>query len=249
MNNKKLIVSIITVCYNAEKFIENAIQSVLSQDYKNIEYIIVDGGSTDKTLEIVNTYKDKIAKVISERDKGIYDAMNKGIAVSTGEILYFLNSDDRLYDPTVISKISNEFDTFPEIGVAYGKVLKIDQSFQIKQTQSDSDISELHSRQDIIMRGVCQQRFFARKYLFNRYGLFNISYKVCADVDWILRLVNNKITFKFINIPVAYVYSYGVSHVMSKKRKIEKNIIILKQCSLIEISKYIYKDIYRKFFS
>ena len=87
-------ISVITVCYNSENTIERTIKSVLSQTYQDIEYIIVDGLSTDKTLEIVNKYKDKIAKIISEKDTGLYDAMNKGIDNASGEYLMFLNSDD-----------------------------------------------------------------------------------------------------------------------------------------------------------
>jgi len=87
-------VSVITVCYNAVDCIENAIKSVLSQTYKNIEYIIIDGMSTDGTFDIINNYRDKISTFISEKDNGIYDAMNKGIGIAAGDVIYFLNSDD-----------------------------------------------------------------------------------------------------------------------------------------------------------
>ena len=102
-------VSVITVCYNTAECIENAITSVLSQTYKDIEYIIIDGRSTDGTLDIINNYRESISTLVSEKDNGIYDAMNKGIGIATGEVIYFLNSDDVLFDEDVIGDIVTEF--------------------------------------------------------------------------------------------------------------------------------------------
>ena len=102
MNTK---ISIITVCYNSAKTIEDTILSVINQTYNNIEYIIVDGLSTDNTLEIVNKYQDKIAKVVSEKDAGLYDAINKGIGLATGEIIANINSDDFYIDNNVIADV------------------------------------------------------------------------------------------------------------------------------------------------
>ena len=105
----KPLISIITVCYNAQKTIEATIQSVLCQSYAPIEYIIVDGHSTDQTLAIIQKYQDKIALTISEKDLGIYDAMNKGIKRASGEIIYFLNADDSFCDTKVVEDIVAEF--------------------------------------------------------------------------------------------------------------------------------------------
>ena len=99
-------ISIITVSYNAAKTIEQTISSVVNQTYQDIEYIIIDGGSTDGTMDIIRKYEDRIAYWISEPDKGIYDAMNKGIDVATGDYVYFLGADDRLVDANIIDKIS-----------------------------------------------------------------------------------------------------------------------------------------------
>ena len=98
-------ISIITVCFNSEKFIESAIESVHSQDYNNIEYIIIDGNSTDKTIEIINNNKGRINKFISEPDHGIYDAMNKGLKMATGDIVGILNSDDLYFNNTILSSV------------------------------------------------------------------------------------------------------------------------------------------------
>ncbi|HRP58868.1 MAG TPA: glycosyltransferase family 2 protein, partial [Vicingus sp.] len=103
-------VSIITVCYNSEKTIEDTIKSVANQSYPNIEYIVIDGGSTDNTLAIIDKYKDKISTVISEKDHGIYDAINKGIKLATGDIIANLNSDDFYIDSDVITDVVATFE-------------------------------------------------------------------------------------------------------------------------------------------
>lgn len=105
MKDQKGKVSVITVCYNASETIENTILSVLNQSYDNYEYIVIDGNSSDETLSIINKYSNKITKIVSESDKGIYDAMNKGIKLSTGEWLHFLNAGDRYADNDVLSNI------------------------------------------------------------------------------------------------------------------------------------------------
>src|ERR1700733_2398323 len=98
-------ITIITVCYNACHCIEKTIKSVINQTYPNIEYIIIDGASTDGTLEVINKYKNHVQKLISEKDNGIYDAMNKGVRHCSGEIIYFLNADDRLYSPDTVKDV------------------------------------------------------------------------------------------------------------------------------------------------
>ncbi|HJP63930.1 MAG TPA: glycosyltransferase family 2 protein [Mucilaginibacter sp.] len=118
----KPTISIITVCYFSEATIESTILSVLSQDYPQIEYIIIDGGSTDKTLEIISKYKGNISKLISEPDKGIYDAMNKGIAMATGDIIGILNSDDIFFTNSVISDVVSVFTSDKNVDAVYGNI-------------------------------------------------------------------------------------------------------------------------------
>ena len=115
-------ISIITVCYNSEKTIESTIQSVIAQDYPNIEYIIVDGRSDDRTMQIAEQYKAHIAKKISEPDKGLYDAMNKGIQMATGDIIGILNSDDLFFTDSIISDVAAVFAGNPEIDAVYGNI-------------------------------------------------------------------------------------------------------------------------------
>ncbi len=118
-------ISIITVCLQSADTIEDTIKTVLSQDYKDIEYIVVDGGSTDGTLDIINRYKNKIAKVISEPDKGLYDAMNKGLRSSTGNILATLNGDDVYADQTTVGQMA-EFIQNNGLDAAYGDLIYVD---------------------------------------------------------------------------------------------------------------------------
>jgi glycosyltransferase involved in cell wall biosynthesis len=116
-------ISIITVCYNSQNTVESTIQSVLNQTYLNIEYIIIDGGSEDGTKDIINKYLDKIAKYVSESDKGIYDAMNKGITLATGEIIGFLNSDDIFFDNDIVLKIASLFTEFKLLDSVFGDII------------------------------------------------------------------------------------------------------------------------------
>ena len=102
-------ISVITVCYNSEKTIEKTIQSVINQNFKNIEYIIIDGGSTDNTKKLINKYRNNISIIKSESDKGIYDALNKGIALSSGEIISILHSNDMFYNEETLTKVNKYF--------------------------------------------------------------------------------------------------------------------------------------------
>ena len=116
-------VSIITVCYNSQKTIENTIKSVISQNYKNYEYIIIDGGSTDNTIKIINKYKKNIHIFKSEKDKGIYDAINKGIKNSTGSVISILHSDDIFYNNFTTQKVMSHFKINPKLDCLIGNTI------------------------------------------------------------------------------------------------------------------------------
>ena len=118
-------ISVVTISHNSSKTIRNTIDSVLSQDYENIEYIVIDGNSTDETTDIIRSYGDKISYFISEKDDGLYDAMNKGIRVATGDVVGILNSDDFYYTNHVISDIAEMF-IFNETDAVYGDLLYVD---------------------------------------------------------------------------------------------------------------------------
>lgn len=180
-----LRVSIITVCYNSAGTIKNAIESVLSQTYANIEYIIIDGRSTDGTLEIINKYKHRIASVCSQKDRGHIDAMNKGVVSATGDIVYFLNSDDEIYDKDVISGIVKEFMENPGLDLLYGKISLADFPENAGFIHCDRYVFK---KKDLLGGTICHQAIFARKILFAKNGLFDTRYKFCADYDWLIRV-------------------------------------------------------------
>lgn len=191
----KTKVSIITVTYNAKGCLEETIKSVLSQTYTNIEYIIIDGGSSDGTLDIINRYKHMISKVVSEKDSGIYDAMNKGVKIATGEIIYFLNADDRLYDTEVVTSIIEKFLENCDIKVIYGNVIYVNKNDGTRKLRRYGHIT----RDSLLYEDLCHQAVFVKRFLFLEIGNFDIKYKIVADYDWLLRV------FLLHKYPVAYV--------------------------------------------
>ena len=182
-DNKKLKVSVITVCYHAEQSIESTIRSVLFQTYPKIEFIVVDGDSQDKTLSIVNTYKDKIDKIISEKDTGIYEAMNKGVQSATGDILYFLNSDDHFFDEKVVSDMVDEFEKVPDIGILYGKLSFVNVPSQHAAYYKNYHF-QLRSKRHLLIQSNPQQCIFGRKSVFEQIGTFDPACRICGDYDW-----------------------------------------------------------------
>jgi glycosyltransferase involved in cell wall biosynthesis len=176
-------VSVITVCYNAEEHIERTINSVLNQEYNNIEYIIVDGASTDNTISIINKCKSDIAFYFSEPDNGIYEAMNKGIKIATGDILYFLNSDDVFYDEYVIKNIVKMFQTNSDTELIYGPIIIKDPILNESFVQTHDQIE----KSSFLYGAICQQGVFFKADTFKKCGLFNDNYKIVGDYEWILR--------------------------------------------------------------
>ena len=180
-------VSIITVCIDSLGTIEQTIQSVLSQDYKDIEYIVVDGGSTDGTLDILTKYQSHISKFISESDKGIYDAMNKGIKLATGDIVGFLNADDFYAGENVIRRIV-EMMGANNADCCYGNLEYVAESNPSKTVRRWKS----QSYQDgLFEKGwhPPHPTFFAKKTVFDKYGGFDLSYDIGADYELMLRFL------------------------------------------------------------
>jgi glycosyltransferase involved in cell wall biosynthesis len=173
--DKNFKVSIITVCFDAEDDIEKTIQSVLNQTYNDIEYIIVDGKSTDGTMDIIKIYENRISKIICEPDKGIYDAMNKGIRAATGDVLYFLNAGDRLCDGNIIEKVAKEFEKSKAL-IIYGKSLyeNIPKSLGRRYTQRPHIFN---NKMDVARYASPQQCFFYKREAFNQVGTFSTGLK------------------------------------------------------------------------
>jgi glycosyltransferase involved in cell wall biosynthesis len=180
-------VSITTVCFNSAETIEDTIKSILSQDYKDIEYIVVDGGSTDGTLDIINRYKNNISKVISEPDNGIYDAMNKGLRSSTGDILATLNGDDVYAEQTTVSRMV-EFIESKDLDAAYGDLIYVDRHDigHVKRFWQPGPYKKGAFHHGWV---IPHPTFFCRKEIFERYGYFNDTMQIAADFELMLRFI------------------------------------------------------------
>lgn len=179
--------SVITVCYNSAGTIENTIRSVLSQDLKNIEYIIVDGGSTDPTLDIVKKYRDRISAVVSEKDNGIYDAINKGIGLATGDVIAILHADDFYADEKVLSEIVGIFET-KNVDTVYGDLQYVerDDTSKVKRNW----ISGAYKKENFLKGWMPPHpSFFAKKSCYDRFGKFNTILRSAADYELMLRFL------------------------------------------------------------
>ena len=180
--------SIITVTYNAEKVLEDTIQSVIFQTYRNVEYIIVDGASKDHTLEIVDKYRSHINKVISEPDKGLYDAMNKGIQLATGDYLCFLNAGDELHDNETLQKVAHTLKGQELPDVIYGETAIVDEEghfLHMRRLSTPEHLNWKSFKQGML---VCHQAFFARRELAIN-NLYDLQYRFSADFDWCIRIM------------------------------------------------------------
>ncbi|NQS99805.1 MAG: glycosyltransferase [Candidatus Omnitrophica bacterium] len=182
-------ISIITVCLNSEKHLERTIASVLSQAYQFTEYIIVDGGSTDRTLAIIDRYREHIDTLVSEPDNGIYDAQNKAIKLATGDIICILNSDDRFYNEHVLERIVNCF-AQEDVDFVYGDIL-------FSSDSQDSEVCAVKFPERLskfyFLRGpLGHPSTFFRKRCFVKVGYYDTRYKISADYEWYLRALFKK---------------------------------------------------------
>lgn len=179
-------ISIITAVYNNELQIASAIDSVLSQTYKDIEYIVIDGSSTDGTLGVLDKYRPHIAQLVSEPDKGIYDALNKGIKLATGDVIGFMHSDDIFASDEVIAQVAMQF-ADASVDTVYGDlqyVRKDDPSKVIRYWKSSTfDCAQLK-------RGWMPPHptVYLRRSVYDKYGVFDTSFRIAADYDFMLRI-------------------------------------------------------------
>ncbi|WP_265427119.1 glycosyltransferase family 2 protein [Chryseobacterium sp. YIM B08800] len=181
-------ISIITVCWNSEKYLKTAIESVLNQTYQDIEYIIIDGGSTDRTLDIIKHYellfKGRM-RWVSEKDNGIYDAMNKGIRMSTGDIVGLLNSDDFYTTNTSLDKIADTF-IKENVDSVYADL------YYVKELETDKIVRSWKTGKMRPFSGgwhPAHPAFFVKKEIYNKYGTFDLNYRIAADFEIMLRFL------------------------------------------------------------
>lgn len=201
-------ISIITVCYNSEKTIEKTFQSIKSQTYKNIEYIVVDGKSKDSTLDILKKYKEVVSKFVSEPDKGLYDAMNKGIKMATGDVLGILNSDDIFTDQFVLENVA-KFHLENNVDASVGNITQFNESGKTVRKYSAKN---WHPEKLKIGFMPAHPAIFFKRDLFEKYGYYQLDFVSGADYELIIRFfLKNKITWKFSNITTTSMLIGGIS--------------------------------------
>lgn len=197
-------ISIITITYNSEKTLESTIQSVINQGYENLEYLIIDGGSKDHTLDIVNKYRNHISYFVSEPDEGISDAFNKGIIAATGEIIGIINSDDLLL-PGALDRLSKEYD--PKIDVYLGNIEMFNTETNIRLISKPSTEYPLNGKNIT----VCHPATFMNKNAYNKFGLYRVDFKSMMDQDILTRMYLRGALFKRIDSELAQFTSGGVT--------------------------------------
>ena len=246
---KRMKISIITVCYNSEKYIRSAIESVLNQTYKDIEYIVVDGNSTDNTMVIVKSYEPEFKgrmRWISEPDKGLYDAMNKGIKMASGDIVGIINSDDFYIENTVIEQVANTFIQHNDNQIVFGDVLFV------HPDNLDKTIRYYRSKNFTLNRFrfgfmPAHPTFFTYKTNFEKIGYYKTNYTIAADFELLLRFMYlNQLKYKYIPLIFMKMRTGGIS-TKSYKSKIILNKEISRACKDNGIQTNMF-NIYSKYF-
>ena len=188
-------ISVITVCLNSEKTIEKAIQSVLAQKHSDIEYIIVDGKSSDKTLAVIDKFKSGISKVVSEKDKGIYFALNKGIDLATGEVIGILHADDFYADQNVLTKVAKTFSE-TKCDSMYADLQYMKEDEKVFRNWKSGEYKE-----GLFLKGWMPPHptFFIKKSCYEKFGKFNIDFVSAGDYELMLRMIHkNKISVAYL---------------------------------------------------
>jgi len=240
--------SIITICYNCENSIEKTILSVLNQNYKNFEYIIIDGNSKDNTVNIINKYKTKIDKIIIENDKGIYDALNKGIALAKNEIIGFLHAGDIYFSNDVLTEYNRNF--IEDIDIIYSNLI-------IKNYSNNKIIRDWKSSQFLINNfykgwSPPHPTFYAKKKCYINNGNFDLNYKISSDIDLMFRYLEvKKIKSRYINKYSIIMESGGLSN-KNILNKIKLNLEIIKILKShnpkFSILVFLFKKFFLKFY-
>lgn len=203
-------ISIITVVWNNKKTIKDAIESVLGQTHKDIEYIIIDGASTDGTVEVVKSYGNKISKFLSEPDKGLYDAMNKGIALASGDVVGILNSDDFYIDNGVIERIVKEFEE-KQTDSVFADLVYI-KSENLDKIVRHYDSSYFTPQKFAYGWMPAHPTFFVKRWVYEKYGVFRTDLKIGADFDILARfLYTHKISYSYMKEVLVKMRLGGVS--------------------------------------
>ncbi len=233
--------SIITICRNEVRGIAPTCQSIVTQKHANFEWIVVDGASTDGTLEVLEQYRGHITNFVSERDKGIYDAMNKGIRLSRGKYVVFMNGGDRFSGPDVLNLVSRA----PKAKLIYGQ-LELDEKGGVLLSQP-----EKIGREYLLTHMVHHQAAFFHQSLFKKHGLYNAQYRIAGDYDFFIRiLANDPVSHHYIARPFAVFDRNGISCSEHHRhlRKRENHQIRMKHFPEYRRSAKALRQIIRQFF-
>ncbi len=223
------IISIITVCYNEEKKIKATCESIAKQTYKDFEWIIIDGKSTDKTLSIIKEYKKYTTSITSEKDTGIYNAMNKGILKSKGEYLLFLNGGDYLKDKNVLRKVSDFIQKDKKKNEIYYGDLVYDNEEVVDYGEAKL------SKKFFINKTISHQATFIKKNLFKKFGGYDEKYKIVSDYEfWIKTIVKGRVKVKYLPVIVSVFDLNGMSTTYKIARQhIKERLGVLLKYNLI----------------
>lgn len=221
------ILSVITIVYNNVEDIERTILSVVNQTYQNIEYIIIDGLSNDGTLDVIHKYENRIARIISEKDEGIYDAMNKGLAIATGDYVIFMNSGDEFFDPATVAAV---FASADNADIYYGETEMIDDNGQSLGQRRHKAPKQFNWRSFKYGMSVSHQAIYIKRSLVEPYDR---QYQLSADIDWILRIARKAKTIVNVNRYVAKYLVGGMSKKKHKQSLVERFNIMKKHYGLL----------------
>ena len=222
--------SVITVTYNAEKVLEDTLQSVISQTYRHVEYIIVDGASKDGTIKIIDKYRERIHTVVSEPDKGLYDAMNKGIALATGDYLCFLNAGDSFHEDDTLQQMVHSIKENELPDILYGETAIVDQQshfLRMRRLSAPEVLSWKSFKQGML---VCHQAFFAKRDLVEPYDL---NYRFSSDFDWCIRVMKKAHTLHNTHLTIIDYLEEGLTTQNHKASLRERFRIMTKHYGLV----------------
>lgn len=221
-----MLFSIITVTYNASKWLERTVLSVLSQSYPQVEYIVIDGGSTDGTVDIIKQYEAGISFWISEPDKGLYDAMNKGLEHATGDYVWFMNAGDTLHTSDTLQNIVKSLKKNVSLpGVIYGDTMLIDEkgrSMGLRRLRPPKKLTWKSFKMGMM---VCHQSFIAKREIA---PLYDVSYKLVSDYDWTIQCLKKAEYVHNTNMVLSDFLEEGLSSV-NRKRSLEERYEVMKK--------------------
>jgi glycosyltransferase involved in cell wall biosynthesis len=237
------LISVITVCYNSAATLERTLQSVADQDYKRIEHIVIDGASTDGTMRLVEEHGQHLAAIISEPDEGIYDAMNKGLELATGDIICFLNSDDHYSHSNVLLEVAQKFKSY-EVDALFGDAIFFD-------PDEPSRVIRHYSSKHFSPRKLswgwmpAHPALFFRKHIYDCYGRYKIDYRIAGDFDLIARIFKDgDIKFHYFPEVIVRMATGGIS-TRGWRSTLILNQEILRACHENNIDTCIYKILCR----